>query len=880
MATNWSAPQLPPFRPRPRTQFWNYPRPYRTGWKAWLPSWRFIVGTMLAGASLLAGVVMAAWINLPVPGQLADVGNQSTVVYWADGSQLGEIAAEKRQIVTPEDLGENWDLITNSLIASEDQTFRDNIGVDFVGIARSAVNNLRGGAQQGGSTLTQQYVETYLTGLNTGYDGKFREVILAMKVAQQEDKDVILERYLNTIYFGRGAYGIEAGAQAYFGKSAAKLSYNEVAFLIGTIPSPNQWDGTTDPEYSKGWVKDRWGRSVAFMAQEGVISADDEAQAKFPKPKKYTPGGARSGQTGYLLEEVKRELKDPDGAGLTEDNLLSDGYKIYTTIDKKMQAAATSTGSSIETTDPDGKKNKVPGKASKWLRSSVVTIDPKNGAIKALYGGPDYSEPFYQTNSATQDSAQAASTFKPFTLVAALQEGISMGTKFDGNSPQQIPGWTVWNEETQQEEDQELGNFDDESFGQIDLAAATKDSVNTVYAQLNVEVGPNATRQAAVDAGIPLSTDGNASLANVLGTDNVTALQLTRAYATFAAQGVKTDPHIVKNVTTLGGEERYTTSVTQDRVFPEDVMAGATYAMQQVVEDGSGLAARELGRPVAGKTGSSNENRSAWFAGYTPQYATVVGLYQYNRDARDGKGTYEQIQPWGEYEQMGWPITGGTWPASAWTEYMQKVYEIHSDLPIAKFPEYEYEPVQPSPSPTPTQSEEPEEETVAVPSDLRGRDWNEVRQILVDLGLNAQKADVDSSEPQNTVVSVPNEGQEVPVGSTLVLEVSTGAVEEVQTVPDVTGMDQNSARNQLRSFGYEMVPTTVAGDQPAGTVVSQSPGGGTELPEGSPVTVEVSDGSGADDGGGCGVFGCDPTTEPTDGTGGGNGNGGNGGNGG
>ncbi|RPF23333.1 transglycosylase domain-containing protein [Myceligenerans xiligouense] len=878
MATS-NAPHIPPFRPRARTHFWNYPRPYRTGWKAWLPSWRFVVGVMLAGASTLGGVVMAAWINLPVPAAMAEVGNQSTIVYWSDGSKLGEIAAEKRQIVTPDEIGENWDLITGTLIASEDQTFRTNLGVDFVGIARSAVNNLRGGAQQGGSTLTQQYVETYLTGLNTGYDGKFREVILALKVAQEEDKDVILERYLNTIYFGRGAYGIEAGAQAYFGKSASKLDYNQVAFLVGIIPSPNQWDGTTDPEYSRSWVEGRWERSIGFMASEGVITADDAAAAKFPEPRKYTAGGAKSGQTGYLIEEVKRELKDPDGAALSEDDLLSDGYKIYTTLDKKMQAAATETGSSIPTTAPDAKVDKKPGKASKWLRSSVVTIDPANGAIRALYGGPDYANPFYQTNAATQDTSQAASTFKPFTLVAALDQGISMGQKYNGDSPQQIPGWSVLNKDTGQEEEIELGNFDHESFGQIDLADATKDSVNTVYAQLNVEVGPDATRQAAIDAGIPLSTDGPAQLANVLGTDNVTTLQLARAYATFAAQGVRTDPHLVKSVTTLDDEKRFATPIEEERVFDEEIMAGATYAMQQVVEDGSGVAAQELGRPVAGKTGSSNENKSAWFAGYTPQYATVVGLYQYDRNAN----TYRQIQSWGDYEAMGWPITGGTWPASAWTEYMQKVYQIHSELPIAEFPEYEYEPVMPSPSPTPTD----QPETVQIPGGLSGRPWPDVQAELVALGLNPQPREVEGREgwDPNTVVRVHGEGQEVEVSSTVEVEI-TGAAEVGAAVPEVRGLDQRAAENELRRAGFGVDIQTQASEQPEGTVVEQNPGPGSQAGEGSTVTIWVSDGSLGEpsDGATCGVFGnqpCDepsnePTGEPSNepGPGGGNGNGG------
>lgn len=857
--SHWSPSPIWPQTPRRRRGIWNYPRPYRTGIRAWVPSWRFVVGTLLAGTSLAAGVVLSAWVDVEVPAELNTVRSETTTVYYSDGKPLGKFAAENRTIVALADLPP---YVAEAVISSEDQSFRTHMGINPLGIARAALNNATGGAQQGASTLTQQYVENYYIGVGEAtYADKFREAILALKVTQEQSKDQVLEGYMNTIYLGRGAYGIEAASQAYFGHPAKEMTISESAFLAGIIPNPTYWD-PRQGEDALAQAEARWGRTLDFMVESGVITTDDRTAAEFPKLKEYTQGSGNP-QTAYLLEAVAKELADPDGANIQEAQLTTGGFSIKTTIDRKMQAAAAETMA-------------LPKDADENTRASLTSIDPASGAIRALYGGPDYGT--YPTNSATQDIAQAGSTFKPFTLVAALEQGIPLTKTYDGTSPQEIEGYNNRNAETGEEEQAVLTNFGQppygESYPNVSLLDATANSVNTAYVHLNVEVGPAKTKEVAVRAGIP-ETDaaGNEivapNLANVLGTASVHNIDIARAYSTFASQGTRTTPHLVAEVRN-GEDLLHEWSGPSETEFEPEVMAATTYALTQVVQEGSGEPASHLvgpdgvtPRPVAGKTGTSNSNRSAWFAGYVPQLATVVGLYQYDREARDGKGEYQQITPFGEWKEMGLTgLTGGTWPVTAWAEYMAKATE---GMDVVEFPPYEMPVPEPSISPTPSESpsEEPEE-MVVVPDDLVGQQFTDASATLANLQLVAVQVDVDSPEPPGTVLAVDRAGQEVERNSEIEVQVSngSGAEEETTSVPwGLTNQDQGDAEQALQDAELNPVVQEAPSDTvPEGSVIAVDPGEGTEVPKGSDVTLVVSTGPGDDptddpseDGGG--IFG-------------------------
>ena len=835
--SNWGPPPIWPQTPRRRQGIWNYPRPYRTGIRAWVPSWRFVVGALLSGTSLAAGVLMAAWVNVSVPGELDTVRSETTTVYYSDGKPLGKFAAQDRTIVSLDELPPQ---VTDAIISSEDQSFREHIGINPLGIVRATLNNVTGGDRQGASTLTQQYVENYYVGVEYAtYASKLNEAIIALKVTQEQSKDQVLEGYVNTIYLGRGAYGVEAASQAYFGHSAKKMTISESAFLAGIIPNPTYWD-PRQGEAAAAQAEARWERTLNLMVEQGYITEQDRADAKYPELVEYRQGSGDN-RTAYLLEQVAKELGDPDGANISEGDLTTRGYDIHTSIDRKLQAAA------YETME-------LPKDASKYARASLTSIDPQTGEIRAMYGGPDYSE--YQTNAATFE-AQGASTFKPFTLIGALEQDIPLTKQYSAIDGTMIEGWN-------QEEggpDVPLYNFDNESWNSLDLTAATADSVNVVYGQLNKEIGPETTAEVGYELGIPQADDDpdtrdcctiGTNLANVLGTAYVTNVDLAHAYSTIASGGYRTTPHMVTEVKN-GENVLHKPSMPKEQVFDENIMAGATYAMSKVVEEGSGTPALELERPVAGKTGSSNDNMSAWFAGFVPQLTTVVGLYEYNIE----ENRYDQIKPFGGYEQ----ITGGSWPVQAWTAYMIKATE---GMDVQELPEYvPPAPPEPSPSPSPTNSpsEEPEQETVVVPDNLVGQQYPAAASALSGSQLVPQQVDVDSDQPAGVVLAVDRAGQEVNVGETIRVEVSNGSAveeeEETATVPwGLTGRDRGSAEGQVQSAGLEPVVQEAASDSvPEGRVISVDPGEGSEVPEGSQVTLVVSTGP---EGGG------EPTDDPTD----------------
>jgi len=759
--------QVPTSRQRARRPLINYPRRGFGPIHRWLPSWRFMLGIILFPIGLAGGLFFGAWYFTQIPDNLDTVNAQITTIYYNDGvTPIGTLAKERRILVNLADLPQ---YVGNAVVASEDQSFWTNNGVDLRAIARALYNNLRGGPRQGASTLTQQYVERYYTDTVTDYVGKAQEAIMALKVSDEQPKEKILEGYLNTIYWGRGAYGIEAASQMYFGHPAAELSYSEAAMLAGIIPSPSRWDPAKDEKTARL----RFDRTINLMLEGEFITPEQAEAAEFPA---YLPPpnltGANDGQAGYLMNEVVRELSRSGPFADNPEQITTRGLNIVTTIDKDLQAEAEHIADEIPREGDNA--------ASPTLQMALVSVDPTNGEYLALYGGKDYSQ--VQFNFATDGRAQGGSTFKPFTLIAALEEGHQLNEVFNGNSGIDIPGWNSTNN---------LRNYGNISYGDIDLISATANSVNTVFAQLNIEIGPEHTADVAHQLGIPDVTDTNSpgyiadNAANVLGTASVRPVDLAHAYATIAGGGYEVTPHIVREVTSLTGQLLY--EGPRNRVLRVDpaIIDATTYALQQVVNSGSGKTALQVKgpngefRPIAGKTGTANDNYAAWFVGYTPQLVTVVGLHQ---DTPDGLGE-EPITPFGKWRE----ITGSAFPATAWTEFMkvaladQPVEPFHAYTPplplmpegcfIDEFDqlvcleegEEPSENPESNPSPSPTV---PDLGFVVVPSGLVGGTRANAEAALAAVGLNASVSEQERADvAEGIVISVSSEGQSVPPGS-------------------------------------------------------------------------------------------------------------------
>lgn len=585
--------------------------------------------------SVVAAMAVAAAACSVEPLEDPGLGDRglSTIVYASDGSILATWHAEEdRTLVAYEELPK---VLLDAVVAIEDERFWSHRGVDLRAVGRALFANVEAGTVvEGGSTITQQYLKNVLLTPDVSIDRKLEEAALALRLEEGLTKEEILERYLNTVYFGHGAYGVGTASLLYFGKSPADLTLGESAMLAALIQAPAASDPYIDPEPAlarRRLVLEKM-TDLQWVTPEEAAEADAEPLTLKPVE------GVVPARYPYFTEEVKRRLLDDPALGETVTDrynaIFRGGLRIHTTIDPIVQESAEAAIASVLPEDgPSG---------------ALVALDPRTGHVLAIVGGTDFYDPdsgIAQFNLATQGERQPGSSFKPFVLAAALEQGFGLDAVFEGGrdvivSTDSGP-WLV-------------ENYNGATFPNLTLAEATVFSVNVIYARLVDAVGADHVVDLAEAAGINSDLQPFHSVA--LGAQEVTPLDMASAYGTFAADGVHVDPILVTSIETHHGINIYEATPAVTEVVEKHVAQQVTAALGEVVRRGTGQQAR-IGRPIAGKTGTSQEHRDAWFVGYTPEMVASVWV-----------GFPESLVSM-EYPATAYNITGGTWPAQIWARF-------------------------------------------------------------------------------------------------------------------------------------------------------------------------------------------------------------------
>ncbi|MFI5616027.1 transglycosylase domain-containing protein [Streptomyces sp. NPDC051567] len=695
----------------PDQRFINYPRSDKGGWKRFMPSWKLVGGTALGCFAIItAGSgIGIAMVNTPDANKAAQA--QNNVFYWADGSQMVATGGSmNRQIVPIEKIPKS---MQDAVIAAENESFETDKGVDPMGIARAVVNMAKGGSTQGGSTITQQYVKnTYLDPDQT-LKRKVTELFISIKLGVSEEKNTILAGYLNTAYYGRDAYGIQAAARAYFGKDCIDLNPSESAFLAAMLKGPNLYNpdggiGTAaTPEANEKRARERWAWVLDREVAVGRMTRTErDTHKEFPARVESEQARGLSGQTGYLVETAKQYVMKAKGG--TADEMARGGFRIHTTFQKPKVDDLVK---AVEETRNDFLDEKKRPELDTFVQFGAASIDVRTGAIVALYGGPGMDKKYF-SNNANTTGVPVGSTWKPYVLAAAMEygtqnskgRGLSVASKYNAddltviNNRQGKPLLDASGKPFRQK------NEDPSSFGYVTLDTAMEKSINVPFAQLVFDVGHSKVREVARSTGIlDASMDPNNNASFALGTSTPSAIRMASSYATFAASGTHHEPYSVTKVEKDGKELPGFDAPKPERAMDNSVADNLTEVLENVVQKGTGIKVKKLGRPAAGKTGTTDKNKSAWFVGYTPELSTAVTLFRTDPNSADKK--LISMNGVGGTDS----IHGGDIPAVIWTEYMRAALK---GTPVRSFPKAEAIGVtadasgapSPSPSPTPTPS--------------------------------------------------------------------------------------------------------------------------------------------------------------------------------
>lgn len=572
----------------------HYARKGRAGFRVGL------VAAVIAAVIAVCGVVgvglCMVWLqDLPdYTDSSAYNTAEKTKVYANDESTLlAEFYLENRDPITLDEMG---DYVVKGTVATEDERFYQHNGVDLMGIARAVWVNVTGTGHEGASTITQQFVRNTILAdeaTESTLKRKVREAYIAIQLEQMYSKDEILQMYLNTINYGQGAYGIEAAARLYFSKSAKDLTLAEAAALIGIPQSPSYNNPIDNPES----CKERRNLVLDRMLSNGVIAQEehDAAQAEdlvLDVTRPESTDGIY--QYKYFTSYVRECLLED----YSTDEVFKGGMTVITTLDPDIQKAAEKAADSKLSSLPDN------------LELALVAVDPDTGFIKALIGGRDYGESEF--NLATQAKRQPGSSFKTFTLLAALNDGVSPQTNLDCSAHVNLDGWKV-------------ENYGGADYGTRTVASAFAVSSNTGFAQLATEIGAQKIVDMAKTCGI--ESDLGAYPSITLGSEEVTVREMAQAYATIATGGTKHEAVPIERIEDSAGNAIYTADTTGDKVLETSLTQAATDVMKGVVTHGTGRgAAISNGQPVAGKTGTSENWRDKWFCGITPQISCAIWI--------------------------------------------------------------------------------------------------------------------------------------------------------------------------------------------------------------------------------------------------------------
>jgi membrane peptidoglycan carboxypeptidase len=609
---------------------------------------------------VVCGVLIGiAYARTTIPSPTTLAAEQTTTIYYSDGktvlARLGDINR------TDVPLSQVPLYVQHAVLAAEDRHFYSEPGISPTGIIRALFVDLKGGdISQGGSTITQQYAKNAYLSPKRTLTRKLKEIFIATKLGQSKSKNTILEDYLNTVYFGRGAYGIQAAAQAYFHRNVGQLTISQGALLAAVIRGPGLYDPRAGAAAKVAGLQ-RWQYVIQGMRSQGWLAPQQAGKQHFPRtqPLKASEHAACgvTDATCFIRDAVEYELRTKDG--LSQSQLDLGGYKIVTTISKKAEDGLVAAEHRILPANKHGSPE-----------SGAAAVRPGDGAIAALYGGANYCAHRKQNKDACIDLSGATdawarppgSSFKAFTLLAALTHHppYSLNSRFDGPYTVTVNGTQIHN------------STPGESCFGCTLSQAFAESINTIFVPLAQKVGPQHVVDAAYAAGIPTSRNLQPFPDISLGPDDVSPLDLATAFATIAANGTRADPYLVQSVTTNNGQRIYHHSArpTPD-VFSKKVTSNEIYAMTKVLQPGGTAYGHALsGRPSAGKTGTTDRNTNAWFTGFTPQLCMSVWIGNVNRNKTIAAGGVGEV-------------FGGTLPAEIWQSAMDAAL---LGAPVEQFP--------------------------------------------------------------------------------------------------------------------------------------------------------------------------------------------------
>ena len=608
------------------------------------PLARFFVTVTAAGTGLALGVMLLApqvraVLTAGEVGDAEEIGalselSQNSVVYDRTGGVLAVLHAEENR--SPVALEKVPAHVVNAVLDVEDDRFWVHNGVNLRSTLRALVTNVESGElRQGGSTITQQLVKNALLTPEKSVDRKVREAVLALRLEDKLSKREILERYLNIVYFGNGAYGVQAAAETYFNTDVARLTPVQAALLAGILRNPVGYDPVKRPDSARA----RRDLALSRMVTHGHLTAAaaDRLRAEPVPTKVFTP---LPPPNDYFVEEVKQRLLDDKRLGDTPQErynaVFKGGLKITTTIDPAMQRLAKLHRDRVLK----------PSLTRGRFTSALISVEPSTGYVRAMMAGDDFAHARY--NLATQGKRQPGSSFKPIVLLAALEEGYGPNDTIDGTSPCtfKIPGFAPYTP----------GNYEGSAGGVMSLTEATVKSVNCAYASLGSTVGLDKVVDMAAKLGLPRDRlDAFPSIS--LGAEEATPLEMAAAYATIANDGVYHPPTFVEKVEDRHGKVLFSGPAKGSRAVSVQTARVATQVLRAVVDRGTGTAARQRNRQVAGKTGTSQEWENAWFVGFTPQLSTAVWM-----GSPIGNVSMKNVG--------GRNVTGGSYPAQIWGAYI------------------------------------------------------------------------------------------------------------------------------------------------------------------------------------------------------------------